>query len=378
MIYLDHAATSYPKPVAVLTAIQHWFADIGVSADRGDGPRTQEARSLVQRLRANIARRTGHEASGVAFCSGATEGLNLTLRALLAPGAHVLTTPFEHSSVVRPLLTLREPRKLQIDVALKGGNDPWSTGALEQALCDTITALAPTVLVFSHASNVIGTALDATRLCKVAREHGTISVVDASQTAGYLPLNVGADIVVASGHKALHGPPGIGFVSVSPQFAQTLAPQKQGGTGSSQALEQHPTAWPQAFEAGTPNTPALFGLAAALDWLDQEGEASLLTRSMQALAQLRSGIGALAGMQALGADTETQLPVLSVTHDDYDPTELGTVLASADVHARSGFHCAPWMHTALGTEQAGTLRLAPGPLTTAHEVETVLEILHSL
>jgi selenocysteine lyase/cysteine desulfurase len=372
MIYFDHAATSYPKPDAVVAAVQHWYQNIGVSADRGEGPQTREAASVVQRVRKDIAKMTGHTAERVAFTSGATEGLNLILRALLAPGDRVLTTPFEHSSVVRPLLALRDERNLQLDMPTDGA----SSGPTDDELCKVIASSRPKAVVFTHASNVTGAIFDAKRICQVARDHGTLSVLDASQTAGYLSLNVGADIVIGSGHKAMHGPPGIGFVSV--HAGLDLAPQKHGGTGSSTALERHPTQWPQAFEAGTPNTPAIFGLAAAMDWRAEHGEANLLQRALERLDEIEVGLSLLKGFRVIAPGTADRTPVLSFVHASYDPLEIGSVLAANKVHARTGFHCAPWIHAHLDTAAAGTVRIATGPDTSHDDVSALLAVLATL
>ena len=363
MIYLDHAATSFPKPTEVVAAVQRWFTEVGVSADRGDGPATTECTAVVRRCRAGVAAMTGHRPARVAFCSGATEGLNLTLRALTTSGGRVLTTTYEHSSVVRPLQALRPERDL----------DLARFGSIRE-LCEAIRT--NDLVVLTHASNVTGEVFDAAAVVRAARSAGARVVLDASQTAGYLPLDVGADVVVASAHKALHGPPGLGFVSVTEDLE--LSPQKHGGTGSSVALDRHPTEWPLAFEAGTPNTPAMFGLDAALQWLQQQGPGSLLTRALQPLDQLRDALADLDRVTLHAATSDVRTPVLSLTHADYDPLEIGSILTSAGVHARAGFHCAPWIHDQLGTGAGGTLRMSTGPTTDAAEVERVVEIFSTL
>ncbi|MEZ6037697.1 MAG: aminotransferase class V-fold PLP-dependent enzyme [Planctomycetota bacterium] len=372
MIYLDHAATSHPKPEAVVTAVQRWFTEVGVSGERGEGPRTREARAVVQRTRTALAALAGVPATRVAFVSGATEGLNLALRALCRPGARVLTTPFEHSSVVRPLRSLQDERGLRIDVL---GASAHGTPD-EAALIEALHAARPDLLVFTHASNVTGAVLDAVRLCDEARRAGVPTLLDASQTAGLLPIDVGADVVVASGHKALHGPPGIGFVAA--REGVELLPQKQGGTGSSTALDRHPAEWPTAFEAGTPNTPAIFGLGAALDWLAEAGQTTLRERALGSLDALRTGLRALPDVRLLGEHDGPRTPVLSLVHERYDPLELVALLASAGVHTRAGHHCAPWVHEALGTQAAGTLRISTGPSTSDADVATLLDLLRAL
>lgn len=369
MIHLDHAATSFPKPEPVLAAMQHWFTDVGVSADRGDGDRCLVARREVDSTRAALGAWCGVPAHRVAFVSGATEGLNLVLRALLWHGDTVLTTAFEHSSVVRPLVALRSERDLQLTVLPPAADGTLSPDAFAAALASE----RPRVAVFTHASNVTGAVLDAANLCRLARAAGCTTVLDASQTAGLLDLRVGADVVVASGHKALHGPPGLGFVAV--RDGLELPPQKQGGTGSSRALDTHPTAWPQAFEAGTPNTPAIFGLGAALRWVQQQTPAALLARSLQHADALAAGLAGKPGVRLLLPPREQRVPVLSFVHERYDPSEVGALFAAAGVQVRTGFHCAPWLHAHLGTERGGTVRLSPGPALDAAQLATVLGVL---
>ncbi len=369
MIYLDHAATSQPKPAPVLDAIVRWFRDVGVSAARGAGDRCRVAALEVDAARRAVAALAGVPERGVAFVSGATEGLNLALRALLRPGDAVLTTAFEHSSVVRPLRALQRERSLRVDVLPPAADGTIGTDAVRAAL-----AARPALLVFTHASNVTGAGVDAAAWCDAARAAGSTTLLDASQTAGTVDLRVGADVVVASGHKALQGPPGVGFVATRLE----LAPQKQGGTGLSIALEEHPTTWPEAFEAGTPDTPAIFGLAAALRCRPDAQRAADAAQALAAADELAHGLRGVRGTTVFAPRTATRVPVLSCVHASYDPAELGAMLAALDVHVRTGHHCAPWLHRHLGTEAAGTLRFSTSATTTAADVRTVLDWAASL
>jgi len=364
VIYLDHAATSFPKPPEVLDAVRRWFSEVGVSADRGDGPHCQDARVEVAAARSLVADLVGTKSGLVAFHSGATESLNLVLRALLRPGDGVVATAFEHSSVARPLVTLQKERDLRLHVI-----PPDADGAL--SVDAVVTALAmhrPAVFVFPHASNVTGACFDAAAFCDVARRAGVVTVLDACQTAGLFDLRVGADFVVASGHKALLGPPGIGFVA---SRERELSPQKQGGTGSSAALAEHPTRWPYAFEAGTPNTPAIFGLAAALRYRDAVARSAALAASVANTVALAEALVRLPGVSLVAPTGHARAPVLSFVHADFDPAEIGAMLAAADIHVRTGFHCAPWLHRHLGTELAGTVRVSPGPDLSPAEIAAV-------
>lgn len=371
-IYLDHAATSWPKPAAVVAAVTRWFTELGVSAERGDGPHQRAVADEVASARLGLGARLALPPERIAFVSGATEGLNLALRALLRPGARVVTTALEHSSVARPLRTLTRERGLRLDVVPLRAD-----GQLAED--DVLAALraAPTdLLVFTHASNVTGQLLAADGLCEAARAAGTATLLDASQTAGLAPLAVGADVVVASAHKALLAPPGLGFVAV--RRGLELAPQKQGGTGSSAALDEHPSAWPQAFEAGTPNTPAILGLAAALRARTPTLDAAALAAANARADELARALMALDGVQILGSRSASRVPVFSLRHAHYDPAELAAILGNAGIHTRSGHHCAPWIHRDLGTTAGGTLRLSPGEHLSSSELATVVDLFASL
>ena len=362
MIHLDHAATSFPKPSEVVAAVERWFRELGVSPGRGDGESTRTVAREVHVARAGIARLSGVPTDRVAFTSGATESLNLALRAVLQPGDRVLTTAFEHSSVARVLNALARQQGLQVEVLA-----PDARGTIDvDTARETLGRLRPRLFVFTHASNVTGAVLPAAELCALARGHGALSLLDASQTAGLLPLAVGADLVAASAHKSLHAPPGLGFLAARPGLE--LPSQKQGGTGSSLALEEHPTEWPLAFEAGTPNTPAILGLAAALRWVEHHTQAKLLARAENAMAVLRERLVANPRVRLLLPQCQV-LPVLSFVRTDMDPAEAGMLLDARGIHVRTGFHCAPWVHRHLGTETGGTVRISVGPSLSAADVE---------
>ncbi len=355
-IYLDHAATSFPKPPVVLETMQRWYQELGVSAQRGHGQTCRTVAKEVLQVRDRLAQLTGMPAERITFNSGATEGLNLFLRGFLTAGDTVLTSTLEHSSVVRPLLQLQK----ELDLRL-----------LVHPAAELATALQqerPRLLVFTHASNVTGQVLPAAELCALAREGQCISLLDASQTAGLLPLDLGADALVASAHKSLLAPPGLGILAVQPWI--DLQPQKQGGTGSSLALAEHPKQWPTTMEAGTPNTPAILALGAAMDWLQQQDPAQLLARELSCLDELQE---LLTGQARIfhPANDQARIPVLSLSFAHLDPMEAAMLLDERGIHVRSGFHCAPWIHKELGTEAAGTLRISAGPFTTADDVRQV-------
>jgi len=372
MIYLDHAATSYPKPPGVVAAVTRWFEDVGVSPARGDGARCRLASAITTETRTALARLCGVPRERVVFTSGATEAANLFLHGLLGDGETVVTTAAEHSAVARPLRTLQDHGRIRVHVVAVDGEGRVDVDDVRAAL----DRHAPRLLALNHASNVTGAVQDAAALCRLARECGALTLLDASQTAGVLPLNhLGADAVIASAHKALHGPPGLGFLAVG--AAVTLRSVKQGGTGSSRALDRQPETWPIGFEPGTPNTPAIAGLGAAMDWLEHAGAASLHAHGLQLIDTLRRGLAERLAerVRLIGPAAGPRIALLSFTLSDLDPAEAGMILDAADVHVRTGFHCAPWIHAHLGTETSGTIRVSPGPFVTADDILEVARVL---
>ncbi len=367
MIYLDHAATSFPKAPGVLEAVQRWYRERGVSANRGQSRSSEEVAAEVSEVRRRIGQMCGQPADQVAFTSGATESLNLFLHGFLNPGDKVLTTALEHSSVVRPLTWLREHSGMELTVLR-----PDTLGYVHvEQVADALQDGGYRLLVFTHASNVVGSVLDAAAFCRIARRHGCTTLLDASQTAGLLPLHVGADAVVASAHKSLLAPPGLGFLCVTSQVRERLRTVKQGGTGSSTALDRHPSQWPWAMESGTPNTPAILGLLAALRWLEKRDPQELLAHELSCEAALRQALDGRARCLGSATATNPRIAVLSFVLDELDPAEAGLLLGEADIHVRTGYHCAPWIHEHLGTASGGTVRISPGPFTTTDDTRAV-------
>jgi selenocysteine lyase/cysteine desulfurase len=363
MLYLDQAATSWPKPDCVLEAVRRWYEELGVSAARGSSARCAEVAAAVEDTRAMLGRMLGLPGRQVAFTSGATESLNLALRAVLRHGDRVLTTAYEHSSVVRPLTALQQALSLHVDVLAPDPDLLLPTERFAARLQQRDYRL----VVFTHASNVTGVALDAVGICNLARSHGAISCLDTSQTIGQLPVNCAADLFVGSAHKALQGPPGLGFLAARPEL--DLRPQKQGGTGSSQVLATHPTEWPAAFEAGTPNTPAILGLGAALRHTDRDRSSHQLESALTALDALSQRLQDDHAYRVWHAPRNApRTPVLSFVRHGMDPAEIGAVLDAHDIHARTGHHCAPWIHEYLQTTANGTVRISPGADVSADDI----------
>ena len=336
-----------------------------MSADRGDGSANRAIAGEVARVRAALARMCGVPPSHCAFTSGATESLNLVLSAILREGDRVVTTAIEHASAARPLVALRTRRGLDLEVVPCDAFGRLDPDAVARSLRSAPTRL----LVVNHGSNVTGSVSDVRPMIEAAHAEGAMVVLDASQTVGVFDTALGADLVIGSAHKALLGPPGLGFVGAAAHVR--LEPPKPGGSGSTRALDTHPDDWPAVLEAGTPNTPAILGLGAALDWRTGFDTHRSRLDSLRRLDDLRQRLESLAGFTTQSPTRGDRLPILAFTCEPFDPAEIGAVCDAAGITVRSGHHCTPWIHRYLGTEAEGTVRVSPGPFINEAELMAV-------
>lgn len=356
LLYLDHAATSFPKAPGVAAAAARFLESAAGNAGRGAHRLARAAADEVEGARHELAGLLGvGDPRRVALFPGATWALNAALRGLLAPGARVVVGPEAHNAVLRPLALLgAQVDEVRADDALR-----WDLGDLERRL-----RAAPAALVaVSHASNVTGAVQDLPAIAALCRSHGARLLVDAAQTAGSLPLEVDRlqlDLLVCAGHKGLLGPTGTGALALGSGVA--LAPWAAGGTGTRSEDEHMPRELPAALEPGTPDAWAWAALRPALAHVAGLGPARLHARAAAAGAALRAGLLELPGARVIGLERPGDLPVLSLVVPGWDPHELGAVLDGLGVAARAGLHCAPRAHRRLGTlAMGGALRLSPGP-----------------
>lgn len=377
MIYLDNAATSFPKPPAVAAAMGDALANAAGNPGRSGHALAVAAQRVVSDARRRLASLLGApDPARVVFALNATDALNLALWGVLRPGDRVVTTSVEHNAVVRPLAALAE-RGVTVARARCGSDGTLDLDDLARTL-----ASAPTRLVaMVHASNVSGTLLPAREAAALAHAHGALFLLDAAQTAGAIPIDVadlGADLVAFPGHKALLGPTGTGGLYVAPGLA--LAPLRQGGTGTRSELERQPSELPEALEAGTLNTVGIAGLGAALGVLAEVGVERIRAREEALTARLLAGLRETRGVRIHGpADARRRVGTVSLTLSGWDPADLAAALdGSFGIAARAGLHCAPWAHRTLGTLPDGTLRLSLGCFTTEADVDRAISALGEL
>lgn len=373
-IYLDNAATSWPKPTAVYQAMDHYLRELGAPAGRSAYREAAEVERLVIETRRQLGLLLGDVApERVIFTSNGTDSLNLALHGVLRAGDHVVTTVVEHNSVLRPLRHLEQSGLIEVS---RVGCDGF--GLIDPADVRREIRTNTRMIVLSHASNVTGTIQPAEEVAKIAAEHELLFLLDAAQTLGHFPLDVqkmGAHLVAAPGHKALLGPLGIGLLYVAPGVEQHLAPIRQGGTGTHSEDDFQPDSLPDKYESGNHNVPAIVGLGAAVSELREKGLERIQQHAETLLTSLLDGLAEIQQVTLHGpADAARQSAIQSVTVAGYDPQEVATMLDAAySIQVRAGLHCAPLMHDALGTRaHGGTLRLSLGQFNTLDQIEAVV------
>jgi cysteine desulfurase/selenocysteine lyase len=376
-IYADNAATSFPKPPEVLAAMCDYAERSGASAGRGAYREAVEAGELLAACRGRIARLIHAEGpQRIVFALNCTEALNLALRGLLRRGDHVVTTRFEHNSILRPLHELAAAGVEAAFVPV----DP-ATGRVDPN--DIREAIAPntTLIAIQHASNVTGVLQPLAEIARLARECGVLLLVDAAQTIGHVPIDVqglGIDLLAFPGHKGLLGPLGTGGLYVRNGLEERLQSLVAGGTGSISELPTQPDFMPDKYESGSHNAIGLAGLAAAAEWLLARGVESLRRHEQQLCRRFLAGAAGIDGLTLYGPrDLEQRVGVFSVRVEGLEPAELSAVLESEfGVLTRSGIHCAPWAHDTLGTHAGGgTTRLSFGPFTSEEDVDACVSAL---
>ncbi|MCY2979335.1 MAG: aminotransferase class V-fold PLP-dependent enzyme [Planctomycetota bacterium] len=377
--YLDHAATSWPKPPGSLEACIDFQINNGASAGRGIYHSAEASSRLVQSARQAVARLI-HAPSErhIAFCNNGTHALNAAILGFLhSPtlrGCHVVTTATEHNSVLRPL-----------ELAHKTNGTNWTAVQCDETgFVDPnriIEAMTPDtrLIVVNHASNVTGSIQDVRTLAGIAKSKNAILLVDAAQSLGYLPINVldcGIQVLAAPGHKGAGGMLGTGILYVHEEVQHLIEPIWIGGTGSQSDSISGPFDWLSAVESGNSNLPGIASLKAGIEWLETRPLTAQTDRWAQ---QLIEAILEEPSLKLIGP-LENRLPVISLIHEYSSCHEMAMILDSAcQVEARSGFHCAALIHPFLGTQSTGgTLRLSLGHTTVEADVEAAIEGIHLL
>ena len=375
MIYLDSSATSFLKPPQVAEAVFRSFNTIG-NAGRGAHAPTLNASRLIYDTREKLAALFGTpDPSRIAFTCNATEALNIAIHGAIHPGEHVITTACEHNSVLRPLyLKEKEGTELTIIPADKKGRIRYDL--LESSVKSNTSAI-----VLTHASNLSGNVTDLAFVSNFAKKHGLLLIVDASQTAGSLPINVvkmGIDILCFTGHKGLFGPQGTGGLYV--REGLTLSPLKSGGSGIHSFDRQHPTDMPTALEAGTLNGHGIAGLNAGLDYILSTGVKNIHAKEISLSRRFVNGISDISDLKLYGdIDAPLRTPIISLNIGNMSSASVSDILwEDNEICVRAGAHCAPLMHKTFGTEKQGAVRFSFSCFNTEAEIDTAIRAMHEI
>ena len=374
-IYLDNAATTMRKPDCVIEAVVAAMGHMGNSG-RGAHAESLDASRLIYGTRELISDLVGlGNPSQTAFTLNSTEALNTALFGLFGPGDHMITTVMEHNSVLRPLYRL-EAEGAELSFCPCDEKGRLRTECLPGFLKPNTKAL-----VCTHASNLTGNANDLFLLGRFCRENHLLFVVDASQTAGVLPIDMKAmdiDVLCFTGHKGLYGPQGTGGICVREEIA--VRPLKSGGSGVHTYLKEHPREMPTALEAGTLNGHGIAGLHAALTFLKETGISNIHNKEIHLMRRFLDGVSDIPGIRLYGDfDTDDRAAVVSLNLSDYDSSEVSDELSvSYGIATRPGAHCAPLMHEAMGTVEQGMVRFSFSWFNTEEEIDTAVRALREM
>jgi cysteine desulfurase family protein len=379
MIYLDNAATSFPKPEPVYQALDRFARSSLANPGRAGHRMAVAAERTLDDTRHQLNQFFGGDAPQRWILTlNCTDGLNLAIKGVLRPGDHVVTTDLEHNSISRPLRALEKAGVISLSrVASKGGY--VDAGAIGEAM-NARTAL----VAMTHASNVLGTVQPVEEIAPLVRSAGALFLLDAAQSAGVVPIDLRAtpiDLLALPGHKALYGPTGTGALYAGPRTDGKIRPWREGGTGGDSSSETQPTLLPYLLEGGTPNVLGAAGLAAGIAWVIERGPENLRSHEVGLLARVVDWVEKSDGWRIAGRwDPATHVGALSlVPPQGLSPQDIGSILdVSFNIAVRPGLHCAPYIHRALGTFPEGTVRVSPGSFTQPGDIDRFLEALEEL
>lgn len=378
-LYLDNAATSWPKPPGVAQAMSYFLDEVGANPGRSGHRMSIEAARIVYAAREAVAALFGApDPLRVIFGLNITDGLNLALHGLLKPGDHVITSSMEHNAVMRPLNDLQQRGVVYTRVACQ------ADGTLDPALVEQAIRPNTRLIVLNQASNVCGTLLPVREVGRIARQKGLLYLVDTAQSAGVIPVDLekdSIDLLAFTGHKSLYGPMGTGGLVIGPRVDPSeLFTLRQGGTGSRSEREVQPDFCPDRFESGTPNAVGLAGLLAALKWLQARGVAQIQTHKEALCAALLEGLVNIPGVIVYGPrDASRQTATVGFNIQGVEPSEVGLRLDEEhNILCRVGLHCAPAAHQTLGTFPGGCVRFSLGTFNTLADVRQAVAAVREL
>lgn len=376
MIYLDNAATTLHKPPQVMEAVLHAMITMG-NAARGAHGGALEASRTVFGTREKLARLFScRRADHVVFTANSTEALNIAINGTIHRGDHVISTDCEHNSVLRPLYRLEEERDVELDFVPADRQGRVDYSDFERLMRPNTRAV-----VCTHCSNLTGNIMDLERISDIAHRHGALLLVDASQTAGTVPIHMealGVDVLCFTGHKGLMGPQGTGGLCIRPGVE--IAPWKVGGSGVHSYDRHHPMEYPTRLEAGTLNSHGIAGLSAALDVILEQGVEDIQRAEHALMQRFYEGVRDIPGVTVYGDfSMPERCAIVALNIRDYDSSAVSDELTvTYGIATRPGAHCAPRMHKALGTTEQGAVRFSFSFYNTEQEVDAAIAAVRAI
>ena len=377
-IYLDNSATSFPKPDVVYEFMCNFYKSHGVSPGRSGFDAAIETEEVVHETRKMLTRLfNGDDPNHLTFSYNASDSLNMVLQGLIRSGDHVITTKLEHNSVLRPLYHLSMDRAVEVTHVSFDKHGYVDPDDIKKAIRKNTK-----VVVVNHSSNVIGTIQPIAAIGKICKEAGVLFVVDGSQSAGAVPIDMKAmciDVLVFTGHKCLMGPTGIGGSYIMDGIP--VKGTRFGGTGVRSAQKTHLEEFPYRMECGTLNLVGVAGLHAGVKWITEMGIENLHQREISLWDKLRQGVQNIENVITYCADSvENQNPVLSLNTRGFESGDVGTMLdVDYNIACRTGLQCAPLVHEVIGTDKIhGTVRMSVGPFNTEPEIDAAIEAIREI
>lgn len=372
MIYFDNAATSFPKPEKVYNEVLRCMKSYAGNSGRSSHSMAVKAASKIMDTRVELSELFNIESPfNIIFTSNATEALNIGIKGILKKGDHVISTVIEHNSVLRPLSYLS---KRGIEVTLLEVDDK---GYIDTKILKKEIKQNTKAIIINHGSNVLGTIQDIKSIGRIAKEEGILFLVDASQSAGVISIDVienNIDLLAFPGHKGLYGPQGTGAIYIKDGIQ--VEEYNQGGTGSNSLAMEQPEILPDRFESGTLNTPGIAGWCEGVKFIKKVGIDKIKEHESELVQCLLEELMKLPYVKIYGdTDYKNRCAVVSINLDNIDSSEVGNLLSEKGIAVRTGYHCAPLIHRVIGTHNMGTIRISPGYFNTFDDVENIIKSL---
>ena len=377
-VYLDNAATTFPKPKQMIDAMYNYMLNIGGNAGRGNYSNSLQSNRCLYDARETICNFFGYDnPSNVIFTNNVTTSLNMLIKGLLKPGDHVITSSMEHNSVIRPLIDCKISIHIDLDIVNADSKGFISIDDIEKSIRSETK-----LVIITQASNVTGSIQNIKQIGKLCKDNGIFFIIDSSQGAGVLDINmklIHADAIAFTGHKSLLGPQGIGGFIIDDNLNKNCLSILQGGTGSlSYSLEQ-PDFLPDKFECGTHNLPGIVGLSESIKFINSIGLNEINEHNKYLLKYLLNGLMNISGLKVYGDTSgDNSTTCVSINSDSLDASELGYLLENEGIKTRCGLHCSPLAHKTIGTYPNGTVRLSLSYFTTKADIEYTLKSINKI